>query len=69
MDSEEVFIVGETPIDCYFSLNNFTHNRAYHGCRPIDVETYPIKWNPAHLEKAKQELLYRLKDSGIPEAP
>lgn len=69
MDSKEIFIVGETPVDCHFSLENFTYIRAYHGCRPIDVETYQVNGiQPISYEKAKQELLYRLKGSRIPEA-
>ncbi|OMF72870.1 hypothetical protein BK143_11575 [Paenibacillus peoriae] len=49
-------------------LEEYTHLRGYHGCRPISVESYYQNGIvPIEKELAKEEALIRLKDKWITE--
>ncbi|PXV95702.1 hypothetical protein C8E03_101332 [Lachnotalea glycerini] len=68
MDLEKkVFILEE-----YFNeereinLNQYTHIRAYHACRPLSVQDYFAKGiEPISCERALEEALIRLKSEGL----
>lgn len=66
MESKSVFIAGSTYVADDFDMKDFTHIRAYHGCRPLDIGTYQAKGICSiTYEDAKQELLDRFQNSNI----
>lgn len=48
------------------SLSDYTHIRAYHACRPIDVNSYKENGvHPFSREEALQEAIHKLSDERI----
>lgn len=48
--------------------NEFTHIRAFHGCRPLDIHTYYSHGiQMINKERLLHETLYRLKDNFVAE--
>lgn len=64
---KRVFVAGETPVTKRICLRDYTHIRAFHGCRPIDIETYKTQGiNPITKPAVRQEALLRLGGGSMP---
>lgn len=67
LKQKTIFIAGVTSVGTDCRIRDFTHIRAYHGCRPMDIEPYQTKGIcPITYESAKQELLIRFRNVDIP---
>lgn len=66
---KKVFIAGDKPVASNFNLRDYTHIRAFHGCRPIDIASYQEQGIiPITRPTARQEALLRLGGGSIPDS-
>lgn len=67
--NKTIFMAGVTPVDDSFSLRDYTHVRAFHGCRPIDISTYKEHGIvPITRAVARQEAILRFGGGTIPDS-